>query len=509
MPPWGRPPGAAGSVGRYMEGMEDVHRYQEFDSEDEKYGAFVGSGFHKISPGRSSNPDELYFSDMDLRAWEQRNGHVYEDDYTYQEDEDAFDEAGLVSMSLAEYEENVFQGILEKVRQARKSGQADVQMTQEELEIYQSKIMRPKNPTERPQPAAEVPANATNYAGMSTSADLPNHSNDSSGLASVRSSSKPKQRASLFAPRPKKEKPSARKRSTSNATSAASVPNVAGPPAPAPGFVVPGPGGQQVYAPINSYTGRRAQKSVAPLGGVSSHTASRSSVKPAPQPRTPTTPTFSSRFTPSREMPGTFPSSPQRNTHTPTSTVQSARDQVVPPSYQQYPASDGPRQNVPVKAQDQSSSAPDPVKLVPFPVTQYQHQSTQPYKYHVPGQPISPQQTAQPTAAQVQYARRVVAGTGETYNNGMPRRVPVPTQGMSRSSPGFAGSQSDPAIAYQGSGTRPQLSESDDEVDVVPKPDSSSHKGRATRIDGKPGHTGGSSRDEERRKKSSRTKRKG
>jgi hypothetical protein len=68
MPHWGRPPGGSSGVGRYYEGMEDVHRFQEVRSAEENNGVLSNQAFQPALNGKNINPDELYFNDMDIRG---------------------------------------------------------------------------------------------------------------------------------------------------------------------------------------------------------------------------------------------------------------------------------------------------------------------------------------------------------------------------------------------------------------------------------------------------------
>jgi hypothetical protein len=117
MPHWGRPPGGSSGVGRYYEGVEDdVHRFLEVGSEDNLLEPDVQPALN----GKNINPDELYFNDMDIRAWEGRasalDEKTYRPEHGYQEDDEHHAE------SLAEYQEMLFRRVLDKIRIARAAG---------------------------------------------------------------------------------------------------------------------------------------------------------------------------------------------------------------------------------------------------------------------------------------------------------------------------------------------------------------------------------------------------
>ena len=74
MPHWGRPSGGSAGVGRYYEGVdEDVHKFQDLDTDDEKNGVHLDQASQQDFNGNRFNPDDLYFNDMDIRAWGEEN----------------------------------------------------------------------------------------------------------------------------------------------------------------------------------------------------------------------------------------------------------------------------------------------------------------------------------------------------------------------------------------------------------------------------------------------------
>ena len=483
-----------------MEEAEDVYRFQELDSEDEKHGVMVDPGYQKTSNNHQFNPDELFFNDMDLRAWERRNGAidetVYGDEYGYQEDEGFYDESGGAAMTAAEYEELIFQGVLDRIRLARATGEPDVQLTPEELDIYRSRLLRPRAPAVRPQAAAartlSVPVSGTGVNPAMIHSN--NIAGSTSGSTSTRST-KTKQRTSIFAPKPKKEKSNGntRKRNSSNVSEATNVP---------PGFVVPGQSGQPIYAPINAYTGRMTRDPAVRLTGSPSQPGSRSASN-SRQPQAPL------RVTPPREVPGAFPSSPARSLResTPPRVVRPSSSSSRQSSYDNADWQHSP------DSRNRSSSAQQASRLVPFPVSEYQHYNAEPYQYQYAGQASPTQQSPQASSTQPQYARRVVSGPTDGNPVVMPRRVPVPVQRAPVPMANFQGSISDPTLGRRGSGLRGEMSDEDDGnggilVDVIPQTDPKNLKVQAVKPSGKGGEHSSNGRDSEKKRRAGKSRRK-
>ncbi|KAF1953971.1 hypothetical protein CC80DRAFT_419000 [Byssothecium circinans] len=421
MPPWGRPPGdrGAGSVGKYLEETDDVYRFHEVDSDDEKNGVLLDSGFHKAPNGKQNfNPDELYFNDMDMGAWERRTGDVdgmaYGDDYGYMEDEGYYDDAADVTMAAAEYEELLFQRVLDKIRLARATGDADVQLLPEELEAYQARIWRSRTPAAHPQ-ARSRPATAGTVNGNANPVVAASSSN--TGTSGRK---KNQRRTSLFSSKPKEKKSSGRSRAPSNVSEMASQPMP-------PGFVVPGPNGQPMYAPINAYQGGQPTQARG-LGP-----ALRLSQAPM-------------RITGSRDMPGTFPGSPV--------SYRSASP-INSPVHANRPASSSSRQSTQDRIEPQqlsngrtrSSPIQETPTLVPFPTVEYKHHTAEPFQYQAAGHLAS---SSSSTVSQPQYTRRVASGSSDTHV-AMPRRVPVPVQ-HATATESVHGSYSDPVPMQGGLG---------------------------------------------------------
>ena len=184
----------------------------------------------------------------------------------------------------AAYEDLLFQRVLDKIRIARATGSTDVDLSPDELEAYQSKLHDTQLPVARTQPQPQ----SSNTSVVDDSASIVTASRSGNAATSGIRTKKSQQRTSLFGSKPKKEKSSNRKRSSITSSAASQVP---------PGFVVPGPDGQPVYAPINAYDGNLA-RDPGP-----SRLASRSASNPSYQ--TPVPP----RMTPPREVLGAFPGS--------------------------------------------------------------------------------------------------------------------------------------------------------------------------------------------------------
>lgn len=489
-------------MGKYLEADEDVYRYQEVDSGDENNGALLDQGYNmasSVSNGKQPfNPDELYFNDMDIRAWERRaaeqDGLPYGDDYDYGygyvEDEGYYEDAGHM-MSPAEYEELLFQRTLDKIRLARVTGEADVSLTPEELEVYQNRMWRQRAPAARIQ-ARPMPHSAPVVDPVAASG-----STGAPGSSSPRSK-KNNRRSSLFGgkDKSKKEKTSSRARATSNATESTMQ------QAP-PGFLVPGPNGQPMFAPINAYqgyNGRDPRQPGSPLRpgsrpvskGNERHASSKGgnsgSPKDARQAQTP--PQSPLRLiTTSRDIPGAFPSSPvSYRMPTPPLTARpgSSSSRLSAHDHADRQASSGGR--------SRSSTTQQPPKLVPFPVAEYKHHNTEPFQYQAAGH------LAQPSA-QPQYARRVASG--ETPHATMPRRVPVPSQ-QTTNRQGIPNSNSDPAIPHVGV----MVDVNEDGAHPVSHTDDSGSSAQMGKSTGKQGSGSGGGKEGERRRRSGRSRRK-
>jgi hypothetical protein len=485
-------------VGKYLEAEEDVYRFQEVEGGDENNGALLDQGYNtvsNVSNGKQPlNPDELYFNDMDIRAWERRateqDGLAYGDDYDhgygYAEDEGYYEDAGNM-MSPAEYEDLLFERTLDKIRLARVTGEADVSLTPKELEVYQHRMWRQRAPAARPQ-ARVMPhsAPAIHPATAPSSTGTP-------GSSSPRSK-KNQRRSSLFGSKDKskKEKSGNRARATSNSTE---------PPIPQapPGFLVPGPNGQPMFAPINTYqsnNGRDPRQPGSPLRpgsrpvskGNERHAPVKGkymdSPKGARQVHTP--PQSPLRLTTtSSDMPGAFPGSPvSYRMPTPPLTARpgSSSSRLSAPDHADLRASSGGRSS--------SSTVQQPPKLVPFPVTDYKHHNTEPFQYQAAGHLA---QSPVPS----QYARRVASA--EAPYATMPRRVPVPGQ-HTTGRQGIQSSYSDFAI--------PMVDVNEDGAHPISHTDDSGSSVQTGKSTGKQGSGSGGGKEGERRRRSGRSRRK-
>lgn len=412
-------------MGKYLEEEEDVYRFQELDNPDENNGALLDQGHDmvsNVSNGKQPfNPDELYFNDMDIKAWEQRTGEsdglAYGEDYGYgyMEDEGYHEDAGDM-LPADEYGELLFQSTLDKIRYARATGETDVSLTPEELSNYRNRLWQQRVSAAQPKARARpfsVPV-------IPSDPDVPAVAVSSNTGEQAATSPRKKSRSSFFGGKSKKEKAGNRTRKSSNATES-SLQN-----AP-PGFRVPGPNGQTIFTPINGYEGynsrdMRSHQPGAPLRPGSRH-SSGSNERHIPPNNKNTSAKVSrpqqttSRIATSREIPGAFPSSPT-SLRMPSSPQQDHVD---------IQSSSGVR--------SRSSTVQQPPKLVPFPVVEYKHHNAEPFQYQSAGH------LAQ-SSSQPQYARRMVPA--EPYT-AMPRRVPVPVQHAGVQ--GVHGSYSDPAIS--------------------------------------------------------------
>jgi hypothetical protein len=377
-------------VGKYFEvAGQDVYRFQEVNSDDEKIGVSLDHGLQQAPNGRQlHNPDDLYFNDMDIRAWERRasalEGSPYDLGHGMQEEDEGYhDEAGE-AVSHAEYEELLFGRVLDKIRVARAAGNPDVQLSPEEFEAYQSRLYGSRSPAASSQ--AKSHSNASPIMDdaasvLSGSTTRPGHSSFSKSK-----SKKTGERTSLFSSKPKKEKRPERKRTVSNVSSGSNQ--------IAPGFVIPGPDGQPVYTPINAYQGSLARDPDS-QSQPGSRSASGSSQ---------TYHGYARSTAPSeigKAVPGAFSviSATPTASHWPTSPPRQDRSTTQQPP--QGPS--GSR----IRSPSIHSANP-----VPFPI--------EPYQYHS----FSPSSSSSQASPQLQYTRSV---SGASHAS-MPRRVPVPTQ---------------------------------------------------------------------------------
>jgi hypothetical protein len=494
-------------VGRYMEEAEDVYRFMEVDSEDEKQGVLLDSGYQNDpNDGQNFNSDELYFNGMDIRAWERRSadldGLAYGDDYGYVEDEGYYEDAGDLTMAIAEHEDLLFQRVLDKIRLARVTGDPDVQLTSEELEIYQARLSGQRAPAVRPQisntrhASAPVVSSSTSTAVASTPSTV-GAPESSSGRAK-----KSSRRTSLFGSRRPKDKDKDKdKGKTSSRTRAPSMSSEASNQPHPPGVMMPGSNGQPAFAPINTYHGRVAQDARIRVSSLPPHRSLQSASVSTDRLATSKTSqsgdpkrTMQTAYTP-RDMPGTFPSdSPQ--TYRSATPPQLSRPTSSSSRQSTYNNADS--RHIP-NSRPQSSSSQQATKLVPLAVPEYKHHTAEPFQYQMAGHLAASQ-------SQPQYTRRIVPGSANSNYTSMPRRVPVPVQHATGVN-GVQGSYSDPATV-----PKAEVSEMDEDVDVlvdvVPSTDDKSYKAQTSKSTTKGGSSGGSVKDGERRKKSSRTRRK-
>jgi hypothetical protein len=392
------------------------------------------------------DPDQLYFNDMDIRAWERRtaalDGAAYPPEHGYQEDEGYSGDLNE-ALTPAEYEEMLFQRVLDKIRLARAAGISDVQLTQDEIEAYQSKLHGTKPPAVRSQDKSRS-GNTSNLNDTSSLVSL-----NTAGKSGSSRSKKSQQRSSLFASKPKKEKPSGRKRAIPN------VSDVLGPTPP--GFVTPGPDGRPMYTPINAHQGDVARNPGYPYENA-----------PRTPPNNYPNPPALSRPDPPRVMPGAFPE--------------------AFPSYSEVPEP-GTFTQRGFQVPDQEPSP----KMMPFPV--------EPYHYHTFSQSSSSQ-----SSPRSQYTRRV--SSAESSQTAMPRRVPVPDQRLATVTSSRA-SHSDPAPVTRPPSSRAEQNEETfgDEGDIAPQFDSI-NKEPTGKSSSKGGSAGGGRKEEERKRKSGRSRKK-
>ncbi|EDU45417.1 hypothetical protein PtrSN002B_001894 [Pyrenophora tritici-repentis] len=411
MPHWGRPPGGSSGVGRYYGGSrDDVLRFQDLGSDDEKDGVVLDSAFQPALNGQHINPDELYFNDMDIRAWEGRASALAEATYGQ---ENGYQEDSERRFDSAEYEEMLFRRVLDKIRIARAAGNPDVSLSPQELHAYQSRLYGPRVPAARPQAQSRHSSAST----PTDSASVVSVPGDGRHGASSTRSKKSEKRNFIFSSKSRKDKqPSSRTR-----TLAVSALDSYAPP---PGFVVPGPSGEPMYTPISAHPASLAREHES-LDPPSRSAADVSHHVPTPS------------VTTTRDMLGAYPESVyEYQPATPR-----RQDRTISPRQAAFEA------DTPPVSRTRSPSIQSS-RLVPFPV--------EPYQYHS----FSPASSSSPTSPQLQYTRRISSGVSEASYASIPRRVPVPVQ-ASASIPlqravavgSGQGSQSDPVLVTQVSGS--------------------------------------------------------
>jgi hypothetical protein len=456
-------------VGRYLDGGGNVYRFQDVGSDTEMTGVNVEHGYQQPSNGKQLlNKDDLYFNDMDIRAWEQTTaalaGAPTRNDRSYPEEEDYYDDSGE-PMSAAEYEEVLFQRVLDKIRLARAADIPDVQLSPEELDAYQSKLHGTRAPAARPSPRPNdtmsvATSSATSKKGASSSRSKKEH-----------------QRSSMFSSKPKKEKPSSRKRAPSNMSSA-----------PPPGFMIPGPDGQPIYTPISAYQGDMSRNPVT-LPQPQSRTISNSEQPPMP--------VIPVRH---REMPGAFPGALPTSPHLyyrPSTPLQEAhpspRDLGL--AYDGLGIDTG-------SSSKQSSKQPSKQSLKSS--STLKTAPVEPYKYH----DFSSSSSVQ-SSPKLKYTRRV--SSAESSYTAMPRRVPVPAPAPIHRTPPVQTNYLDSSLSPRASALRVERAErgsgAADEDGVMADVEAQTDSGKSIKGGEKRG-SGSGSKDSERKRKSGKSKKK-
>ncbi|KAF2854902.1 hypothetical protein T440DRAFT_514759 [Plenodomus tracheiphilus IPT5] len=429
---------------------------------------------------------------MDIRAWERR-ASAFERPYPGYADEDEgyYEDSGEL-LSPEDYEEMLFQRVLDKIRIARAAGNEDVQLSTEELDAYQSKLHGARTPAARPQPEPRPTDSSMN--DNASAASVPTKHTHSSSR-----SKKEKQRTSMFSSKSKKDRDKDKSGHRKRVSTSSSV---ASPPLSqtSPGFLIPGPDGHPVFAPINAYQGHpsRDQLPSSRDQSISCPTSRSTSGTQQPQPVPRKTPPRDQP--PPRDVLGAFPGSEHTyRPPTPTLPTQNSPQHPSLPSLsarQQAYARE--RQ---LEAQGLISATQQKARGVPFPVEMYQYQAFTPAT-------ISPtSSTQQSQQMPQQYVRRVSsAGQSEASWTSMPRRVPVPTSApppvpLQRSVAGVGGS------AYNVFASSEGYDVDDDEVDAGDLLGMGGEQGQGLGLStGMAMGTGkNSSRDGERRRKSGKS----
>ena len=220
MPPWGRPPGGRKGKGRrqserQQREWDDIRRFEELDSESDD-GQGVGLGFAG---------DELQFTGADMGRDLQNIRNFRYSDESGDSDSGAGDDmqsGAAMQLALRDKEEVLVQRAMERIRRAQLLGKTNVKLTPPEHDALARRMQKDQAKSTRPVSRTKV-SDGRRDSGRSSSSQ--------SGVAPI--AGRRKSRSSLS------------NRSDREVGSA-------GQPV-APGFVVAGPDGRPVYAPIGYY----------------------------------------------------------------------------------------------------------------------------------------------------------------------------------------------------------------------------------------------------------------
>ena len=246
MPPWGRPPGAPTSdVGRDAWNVGGYGprsgQFRELDNSDEDEDG-QGVGLHPANYMSKSQQhgfagDELFFTGYDLgRARDGRRPSqgTYEDveDYRYQDENERWYYEQQRQAAYLRHGDLV-QSVNEKLQRAKEKGKTSVNLSPEEVEALQ----RSQTPKQREVTPPKTPSKGGSSRSSSTTSQSGKRTNkkaSNSRLFSSHSPSSSRNRTSK----------SSRKSSENEQRSNTSAP---------PAFMVAGPDGVPIYAPIGYY----------------------------------------------------------------------------------------------------------------------------------------------------------------------------------------------------------------------------------------------------------------
>ncbi|MCJ1483053.1 hypothetical protein MMC06_003219 [Schaereria dolodes] len=271
MPSWGRPSGAQNGKrrkewARQAKQWKEERRFEELDSDNED-----GQG---VELDGSFASDELHFTGADLGLRSRNKGkYDYADssDASTDSDDGFNDRDGTAKqLALRDKEELLVQKALERIRRAQMLGKTNVKLTQPEIDALERK--RQKDQAKAKKSSLNLKMNDRRQSRTRTT-------NPASNITPV--AVKRKSRSSLN-----------KYEDNNPSTLAGNAP---------PGFVVPGPDGNPVYAPIGYY-----QPPSLPYGA-SSRPDSRSPSTNSLQQRTP--PLAPSQY---RGQPKRYPSVPEQ-----------------------------------------------------------------------------------------------------------------------------------------------------------------------------------------------------
>jgi len=262
----GRPPGApdGGMRRRYPRDWEFRDpRFEELDSEDDNFGngVVLDPASFAAREARGFRGDELYFDGYDIGQARAARRAVYDygddvdsDDLGYRDQRMAYRDA------VMEQEEALYQSALDRIARANSKGKTNVNLSQDELEVYQRRQSQQQRvPVVLPpgNPATPTKSTASTPKGKSGS-----RSNSSTSLSAQKGRTGKRSSSGLFGG---SSTSSPAKSTTPKAKAGRKASAEQPPPYPTgsqpPGIMLAGPNGTSVYAPLGYHAPPRLEAS--------------------------------------------------------------------------------------------------------------------------------------------------------------------------------------------------------------------------------------------------------